>query len=333
MNSEMPDKPNQELDKIDKQVMRLLSKRLNIINSGASHGLQEHNRIGMYIGSQDRLSLRRQLQLNRMCHIMSVDSKTLNLKSTPSEVIHAIAKRPLVIAGPCAIESEEQINTISSELRAQGVKFLRGGAFKPRTSPDSFQGRGLTGLVWMKKAAVKNKQYVVSEVMDSFQLDLCYDLIDVIQIGSRNMASYSFLKYVGKATAEDKKPIILKRGFGATVNEFIKAAEYIIREGNPNVILCLRGIRTFEQADSVFRNTPDLMDAIEIKEKSRLPVIFDPSHSSGDRKYVEAFSKAALCVGFDGLIIECHNSPDDAFVDGKQSITFGQLRRIMSCIK
>lgn len=333
MNSEMPDNPNQELEEVDKQIINLLNKRFNIINSRASHYVQEKNKMGMNAENQNCLSPRQQIQLKRICDLMSVHSNKLSVNSSPGDIIHAIAKRPLVIAGPCAVESEKQINAISKELREQGVKFLRGGAFKPRTSPHSFQGRGLTGLMWMKRAAAKNKQYVVSEVMDSYQLDLCYDLIDVIQIGSRNMSSYSFLKYVGKVTAEDKKPIILKRGFGATVNELINAAEYIIREGNPNVILCLRGIRTFEQADSVFRNTPDLMDLIEIKEKSKLPVIFDPSHSSGDRKYVEAFSKTALNVGFDGLIIECHNSPDDALVDGKQSITFSQLKRIMSNIK
>ncbi len=248
---------------------------------------------------------------------------------TPVSVQEAIKKRPIIIAGPCAIESEEQIDNIAERLSLTGIKFLRGGAFKPRTSPNDFQGLGSEGLDYMLSAVCKHGMYSVTEVLDAEQLEENYDKIDVIQIGSRNMSSYALLKSVGKLSSYDHKPIILKRGFSATIKEFLYAAEYIIQAGNPNIILCLRGIRTFEQMDSVFRNTPDLASILELKDKTELPVIYDPSHASGDSKYVLSLAKAALNLGADGLMIECHDSPNKAVIDGKQAITPLQLEEFL----
>lgn len=229
-------------------------------------------------------------------------------------------ERPLIISGPCSIESKEQIYEISAQLSALGIKFLRGGAFKPRTSPSTFQGIGSEGIRFMREAADRYGMFVVTEVLDSVQLEEHYNEIDVIQIGSRNMASYGLLKTIGKKTAADKKPILLKRGFSSTINELLLAAEYIINEGNPNVWLCLRGIRTFEQIDSIFRFTPDLASIIELKQKTDLPVIFDPSHAVGDSKFVIQIAKAALALGADGLLIESHIDPENAFTDGNQCV-------------
>jgi 3-deoxy-7-phosphoheptulonate synthase len=239
---------------------------------------------------------------------------------------------PLIIAGPCSVESELQIEITAKELSDQGIKFLRGGAFKPRTSPKSFQGLGAKGVELISKAAKKHEMFVVTELMDSNQLSKHYDDIDVIQIGSRNMSSFSFLKEVGKMTAKDQKPVLLKRGFSATITELLNAAQYIIQEGNKNVILCLRGIRTFEQIDSVFRFTPDLASIIELKERSNLRVIYDPSHASGNAKYVEKFSLAAMKLGADGLLIESHYKPEDAQSDKEQCILPSDVSRILSQI-
>ena len=241
-------------------------------------------------------------------------------------------RKPILIAGPCTIESEQQILKISTEISSMGIKFLRGGAFKPRTSPKTFQGLERPGLEYMRKAADLNGMFVVSEVLESRQLDECYDLIDVIQIGSRSMTAYGFLKYVGEVSSRDKKPVLLKRGMFSTINEMLLAAEYILEKGNPNLLLCLRGIRTFEQIDSVFRFTPDLADILELKDKTELPVIFDPSHSAGNSKYVSQLSRAALGLGADGLIIECHYNPSEALIDGDQCIQHSQLKEIVDSI-
>lgn len=235
----------------------------------------------------------------------------------------------VIIAGPCSVESEEQIYQIAESISALGLKYFRAGAFKPRTSSSSFQGLGLIGLEMIRKAADKYNLFVVSEILDTSHIEECYDLIDIIQIGSRNMAAYSLLKNIGKATAKDQKPVLLKRGFNATLNEMLLAAEYITNEGNPNVLLCLRGIRTFEQIDSDMRFTPDLGSILELKEKTSLPIIFDPSHAGGDAKYVEMLAKTALFLGANGLLVEVHNEPEKAFTDGKQSIKPEILKNII----
>lgn len=240
--------------------------------------------------------------------------------------------KPVIIAGPCAIESEKQIIRISSELASMGIKFLRGGAYKPRTSPKTFQGLGRKGLEYMRKAAEANNMKIVSELLETKQLEESYDLIDIIQIGSRNMSSYGFLKQVGKMTAKDNKPVLLKRGFNSTLNELILASEYITEFGNPNIIFCLRGIRTFEQIDSKMRFTPDLAGILELKEMTPQPVIFDPSHSTGNSKYVVDIAKAALLLGADGLMIETHYNPIVALSDGEQSILPEKLKEIIDYI-
>ena len=238
----------------------------------------------------------------------------------------------VVIAGPCSVESEEQTVKTAQEVKKAGANMLRGGAFKPRTSPKSFQGLGIEGLELMKEAAEKYDMFVVSEILDAEHIDCCYDLIDMIQIGSRSMFSSPLLKQIGKRSASDKKPILLKRAFNATINELIYASQYIRDEGNDNVWLCLRGIRTFEQIDSSLRFTPDLAGIIEIKEKSDLPVIFDPSHSSGHSRYIGKISHAALNLGADGLIIEVHDKPEEALSDGIQSILPEELGDILKNI-
>lgn len=251
--------------------------------------------------------------------------KEINYKN----IYEKFLTQKVIIAGPCAVESNEQINRLTVKIKDLGLEFFRAGAFKPRTSPKTFQGLGAEGLKLIRKAADDNNLYVVSEIMDNGELENCYDLIDVIQIGSRSMASYGFLKHIGKASAKDQKPVLLKRGFNATLQELLFAAEYISNEGNPNIILCLRGIRTFEQIDSVMRFTPDLASIIELKEKTNLPVLFDPSHSSGNSKYVESLAKAALLLGADGLLVEVHDEPDKALSDGMQAIKPDILKKIM----
>ncbi len=247
-----------------------------------------------------------------------------------NEFINSTTK---IIAGPCSVESEIQILDVAESLSKKGIRFLRGGSFKPRTSPNSFQGLGLDGIKYLKQAAEKFNMFTVTEFLSKEQLINLYDYVDVIQIGSRMMSSFAYLKEVGKLTARDNKPVLLKRGFGATLNEFVSAADYILNEGNQNVILCLRGIRTFEQIDSDMRFTPDLATILEIKTKTELPIIFDVSHSGGNRQYVKSLASAALSLGADGLMIEVHLSPDQALSDGQQSIKPQDLDEILKIIK
>jgi 3-deoxy-7-phosphoheptulonate synthase len=250
-----------------------------------------------------------------------------------SDIYSVLNLRPMLIAGPCTVESFEQMDGICSELSKLNIKLLRGGAFKPRTSPHEFQGMAGEGLEIMHKVARKWNMFVVSEIMDIESYKAYGHLTDVVQVGSRNMTSYSFMSQLGKATSSEKKPIILKRGFSSTLREFVLAADYIRNAGNDNIILCLRGIRTFEQIDSDMRNTPDLASILELKSMTKLPVIFDPSHSSGNAKYVEHLSKAALTLGADGLMIETHINPEESIIDGKQTITPNQLKNIIYYIK
>ena len=222
-------------------------------------------------------------------------------------------KKIALIAGPCSVESEEQITEIAKEVKALGASFLRGGAFKPRTSPYSFQGLELEGLELLKKAKEKTGLPIVTEIMSTSMIEKFIEDVDVIQVGARNMQNFDLLKELGKT----KKPILLKRGLSATIEELIMSAEYIMAGGNENVILCERGIRTFE---TYTRNTLDLSAIPAIKKLSHLPVIVDPSHAAGKSWMVDPLSKAAIAVGADGLIIEVHNDPANALCDGQQSI-------------
>ena len=223
-------------------------------------------------------------------------------------------KKLMMIAGPCSVESEEQILTIARALKESGVEFLRGGAFKPRTSPYDFQGLKEEGLKLLKKARDETGMKIVSEITSTDDIELFDKYIDIIQIGSRNMQNFDLLRKVGKLN----KPILLKRGLSATIEEWLMAAEYIMSEGNQNVILCERGIRTYETAT---RNTLDLSSIPVIKKLSHLPIIVDPSHAGGQKYLIEPLSKAAIAIDCDGLIIEVHNHPEKALSDGEQSIT------------
>lgn len=218
-----------------------------------------------------------------------------------------------LIAGPCSVESEEQIVNIAKEVKALGANFLRGGAFKPRTSPYSFQGLELEGLELLKKAKEITSLPIVTEIMSTSMIDKFVEDVDIIQVGARNMQNFDLLKELGKID----KPILLKRGLSATIEELIMSAEYIMAGGNEKIILCERGIRTFE---TYTRNTLDLSAIPIIKKLSHLPVIVDPSHATGKAWMVEPLSKAAIAVGADGLIIEVHNNPANALCDGQQSI-------------
>lgn len=237
-------------------------------------------------------------------------------------------KKLAIMAGPCSVESEEQIVSIAESVKASGATFLRGGAFKPRTSPYSFQGLKKQGLELLKLAREKTGLPIVTEIMSTQFLDDFIEDVDVIQVGARNMQNFELLKELGKT----KKPILLKRGLSATIEELLMSAEYIMSEGNENVILCERGIRTFE---NYTRNTLDLSAIPAIKKLSHLPVIVDPSHAAGLWWMVEPLAKAAVAVGADGLIIEVHNDPENALCDGNQSIKpkkFDKLMKKLSVI-
>ena len=231
-----------------------------------------------------------------------------------------------IMAGPCSVESEKQIVEVAKAVKASGANFLRGGAFKPRTSPYSFQGLELEGLELLKIAKQETGLPIVTELMSTAYLDKFVEDVDVIQIGARNMQNFDLLKEVGKT----QTPILLKRGMSSTIEEWLMSAEYIMAGGNENVILCERGIRTFETAT---RNTLDLSAVPVIKEKSHLPIIIDPSHATGKRDLVEPLAKAAIAVGADGLMIEVHNNPAKALCDGKQSIKPETFDDIMKTVK
>lgn len=233
-----------------------------------------------------------------------------------------------VMAGPCSIESEDQIHQTAAIVAAAGANILRGGAFKPRTSPYDFQGLGEPGLRYMQSAAQKNNLLSVSEVMDTKDIDLLAQYVDIIQIGARNMQNFSLLKEVGKAG----KPVLLKRGLSATYMDLLMAAEYILQTGNPNVMLCERGIRTFE---TYARNTLDIAAVPILHELTHLPVIIDPSHGTGIRKMVPPMAYAAVAAGADGIIVEVHPEPDKALSDAAQTIfpeTFAQMMKTLRVI-
>lgn len=232
----------------------------------------------------------------------------------------------MIIAGPCSIESEEQLMTIGRAVKEAGANFLRGGAFKPRTSPYTFQGLGKKGLELLKKAKEVLGLPVVTEVMDTRDVELVAEYADILQIGTRNAQNFSLLKEVGKIN----KPVILKRGFMQLVDEWLMSAEYILSQGNHNVILCERGIRTFETAT---RNTLDLGIIPVVKERTHLPIIVDPSHAAGVWRYIEAMSLAAIAAGADGIMVEVHHRPEVALSDGAQSLKPKKFLQMMKKIE
>jgi len=237
-----------------------------------------------------------------------------------------IGRERVMIAGPCAVENQEQIYTITEFLAKLGVRFLRGGAYKPRTSPYSFQGLKTEGLVLLREAADKYGMAVVSEIMSEDKIPELLEYADILQVGTRNMQNFPLLRALGKAG----KPILLKRGMSSTIEEWLLAAEYIVSSGNERVILCERGIRTFENAT---RNTLDIAAIPLVKTLSHLPVILDPSQGTGIRDLVPAVSKAAIAAGADGLIIEVHNQPKEALSDGDQSLYLDQFADMLPVLE
>ncbi len=228
----------------------------------------------------------------------------------------------VVIAGPCSVENESQIMAAANILKKMGIKIMRASAFKPRTSPYDFQGLGIEGLKLLKMVKEKTGLMVETEIMDVRDVKIAAEYVDILRVGARNMQNFDLLKELGKID----KPVILKRGMSATIKEFIMAAEYILAHGNKNVILCERGIRTFETA---YRNTLDLGAVAILKMETHLPVIVDPSHAAGKRDIVAALSKAAAAVGADGLLIEMHPNPEEAMSDAEQSLYPEQLEKLL----
>ena len=235
-------------------------------------------------------------------------------------------KRPVVIAGPCAVETKDQIVRTAVAVKRMGADFLRGGAFKPRTGPHTFQGLKEEGLELLALAREKSGLPVVTEVMSPESVDLVAEYADVLQVGARNMQNFDLLRELGKI----RKPVLLKRGMSATVEEFLAAAEYIYAEGNHRIILCERGIRTFETAT---RNSLDLSVVPIIHEISHLPIIIDPSHATGKRSLVPAMAKAGLIAGANGIMVEVHPDPDKALSDGPQTLTFQGFGKLMDEIR
>jgi 3-deoxy-7-phosphoheptulonate synthase len=252
--------------------------------------------------------------------------------ATPAGDVIVGGKHIAMVAGPCAVESEEQCLAIAEGVKKTGVRLFRGGAYKPRTSPYSFQGLGEPGLKILSKVRTKYGFGIITEAIDNESLDLVEEYADVIQIGARNMQNFSLLKRAGRA----KKPVLLKRGMSATLDEFLMAAEYILSEGNYNVMLCERGVRTFADHS---RNTLDLTIVPAVKKRSHLPILVDPSHGTGRRHKVLPLSRAAVAVGADGLLVEVHHEPDKALSDGMQSILpeefavlVGEVRQIAAVL-
>ncbi len=328
----------QQIDELDSELVGLFAKRLGISNDIISLKVKNNFAVDDFSREQkiiDRLANEYKNEIDAykieklFRAVFSISKNNFKQKNTALTAIELLKLRPIIIAGPCVVESRTQIEEIALDLSRIGVRFLRGGGFKPRTSPNSFQGLGAEGIDYLLDSACNNHMFTVTEVLDADQLEENYEKIDVIQIGSRNMSSYGFLRKVGKISSQDKKPVILKRGFAATLGEFLHAADYIRNEGNENVVLCLRGIRTFEQIDSKQRFSPDIGAILELKERTELPVIFDPSHSTGVAKYVLPIAKAALAAGADGLIIECHNKPEKALIDGEQAILPNTIKELL----
>jgi 3-deoxy-7-phosphoheptulonate synthase len=233
---------------------------------------------------------------------------------------------PVIIAGPCSVESREQIIEAAEQVKRAGAHMLRGGAFKPRSSPYSFQGLGETGLKYLAEARERTGLPIVTEIMEIEVLPMMLQYVDVLQIGARNMQNFPLLKAVGKTD----KPVLLKRGLSATIEEWLMAAEYILAEGNPKVILCERGIRTFE---TYTRNTLDLNAVPVVQHLSHLPVLVDPSHGVGHWRYVTAMARAAIAAGANGLIVEVHPNPKEALSDGEQSLTVENFENLVQEVR
>lgn len=307
-----------------------------VISSGCQVHLSRGDEVTIIgvVGDKTRLA-GSNIELNPgVDHIVQVTEsyKLVNRKFHPQPTVVKVGNAVIgpdtltVMAGPCAIESEDQLMTTAREVQKAGATFVRGGAYKPRTSPYSFQGLEEEGLKYMKEVHDETGMSVICEVTSIHSLELAAKYVDMLQIGARNMQNFELLKEAGRSGM----PVLLKRGLAATVDEWLNAAEYIISEGNPNIVLCERGIRTFEPST---RNTLDISAVCVLRKKTHLPVIVDPSHATGVREYVEPLAKAAVAVGADGLMIEVHPNPQKALSDGPQSLTFGEFDRLMQDIR
>ena len=309
----------------------------HILNIIKENGLEPHLSDGTQvtiigvIGDKSRIMDKNLEIADGVDRIMSVTEsyKLANKKFHPEKTIVKVGNTSIggdefvIMSGPCAVESEEQVLQTAQAIKKSGAQILRGGAYKPRTSPYSFQGMEENGLRLMKEAKEATGLSVVCEVTSLAAIEAAVKYVDMIQIGARNMQNFYLLKEAGKTGL----PVLLKRGLSATIDEWLNAAEYIMAEGNPNVVLCERGIRTFETAT---RNTLDISAIPVIREKSHLPIIVDPSHATGVRSYVSPLAKCAVAVGADGLMIETHPCPEKALSDGPQSLTFAQFDELVT---
>lgn len=304
----------------------------NVVSIIVQNGLETHISSGKevtiigVIGDKSKLSLANLELAKDVDKIVPVTEsyKLSNKKFHPEPSVVKVGNTQIggntltIMAGPCAVETEEQLLKIAHAVKASGANFVRGGAYKPRTSPYSFQGLEEDGLKYMQRAKNETGLATICEVTSLEAINAAVKYVDMIQIGARNMQNFYLLKEAGKSGL----PVLLKRGLSATIDEWLNAAEYIIAEGNPNVVLCERGIRTFETAT---RNTLDISAVPVMKEKTHLPIIVDPSHATGVRAYVSPLAKASVAAGADGLMIEVHNDPARALSDGPQSLTFEQF--------
>lgn len=286
------------------------------------------------VGDKTKLSTENLIVYEEVDRIVPVTEsyKLVNKKFHPSPTEVKVGSTIIgpnnltIMAGPCAVETEEQLMGIARAVKASGATILRGGAYKPRTSPYSFQGLEEEGLRYMQNAQKETGLATICEVISQEAIEAAVKYVDMIQIGARNMQNFILLKEAGRSGM----PVLLKRGLSATIDEWLNAAEYIVSEGNPNVVLCERGIRTFETAT---RNTLDISAVPVMKERTHLPIIVDPSHSTGVYKYVPSMAKAAVASGADGLMIEVHNDPAHALSDGPQSLTFEHFDKLTKELK
>ena len=323
-------KQNAKREEVEKFTKQIEAKGIKV-----SPMVGEHTTILGFLGDTTRLDMDDIMAVDIVESVRRVQEpfKNANRKFHPQDTIVKVGEKGIpigdgrlaIFAGPCSVESEEQIVRVAKEVKRLGATVLRGGAFKPRTSPYAFQGMQADGITLLLEAKKETGLPIVSELMSIRHLDLFAD-IDIIQIGARNMQNFELLKEVGRCD----KPILLKRGLANTMEELLMSAEYIMAEGNQNVILCERGIRTFE---TYTRNTLDITAVPVIKKLSHLPIVVDPSHASGQSWLVEPLSKAAAVIGADGLIIEVHNDPKHALCDGAQSLDFGQFEHVMGGLK
>ncbi|MDD5935754.1 MAG: 3-deoxy-7-phosphoheptulonate synthase [Clostridiales bacterium] len=317
-------KPNAKKESIDNVLEIIKGKGLDVHVSAG----KEVTIIGV-IGDKSRLSCSNLEIAPEVDHVLPVTEtyKLANRKFHPEPSIVKVGNTTIggselcIMSGPCAVESQEQVLQTAYAIKKAGATILRGGAYKPRTSPYSFQGLEEEGLKYMKEAREATGLPVVCEVTSLSAIEAAVKYVDMLQIGARNMQNFYLLKEAGKTGL----PVLLKRGLAATIDDWLNASEYIISEGNPNVVLCERGIRTFETAT---RNTLDISAVPVIKEKSHLPIIVDPSHATGVRNYIAPLARCAVAAGADGLMIETHPDPKHALSDGPQSLTFEQFEKL-----